>query len=67
MKREDLVLHDYYVNIKTGKLYLLIDFVKHSEDLSELVLYQSATTDQVWVRPLELFLEKFRPEDEDDS
>ena len=45
-----------------GKLYELIDIVRHSETLEELVLYKPLYAskefpDQMWVRPKEMFFE----------
>jgi hypothetical protein len=50
-----------YMNKKTKNIYLVLDFVKHSETLEDMVLYSRASgnDDTHWVRPLELFKEKF--------
>ena len=44
-----------------GPLYIVIDFVRHSEKLEEMVLYESQYDNELgklWVRPLEMFTEK---------
>lgn len=46
-----------------GNLYELIDIVRHSETLEEMVLYQPLYVSkdfpgQMWVRPLKMFFEK---------
>lgn len=46
-----------------GNKYEVIDIVRHSETLGELVLYKplyksKEFPNQLWVRPLEMFLEK---------
>lgn len=43
-----------------GKRYRLIDVVRHSETLEELVLYETLYENnlgKLWVRPKEMFLE----------
>lgn len=45
-----------------GNLYELIDIVRHSETLEEMVLYKPLYNnkdfpDQMWVRPKEMFFE----------
>ncbi len=46
-----------------GKLYEVLGTVRHSETLEELVLYNALYDspefgkDQLWVRPVEMFLE----------
>ena len=54
----------YYRHFK-GNKYLVIGTAKHSETLEELVVYVSLyenETSQIWVRPVELFLEKIERE-----
>lgn len=41
-----------------GGLYEVIGLAKHSETLEELVVYKHLDTDEIWVRPKEMFLEK---------
>ena len=39
-----------------GGLYTVIGIARHSEDLSQLVVYRSEKDDnKLWVRPLEMF------------
>jgi len=43
-----------------GKTYRLIDKVRHSESLEEMVLYETLYENQLgklWVRPLKMFFE----------
>ena len=45
-----------------GNLYKVIDIVRHSETLEEMVLYKPLYEskdfpDQMWVRPLKMFIE----------
>ncbi len=43
-----------------GKIYKLIDVVRHSETLEELVLYETLYENELgklWVRPKQMFLE----------
>lgn len=50
-----------YEHSKSGKLYRVIDIVKHSETLEDLVLYESLYKNpksKYWVRPKKMFLEK---------
>ena len=42
-----------------GKDYLVLHLAKHSETLEDLVVYQALYGERgIWVRPLEMFLEK---------
>lgn len=44
-----------------GGLYRVIDIVKHSENLEDLVLYETLYDNprsKLWVRPLKMFVEK---------
>ncbi|HRN86526.1 MAG TPA: DUF1653 domain-containing protein [Candidatus Dojkabacteria bacterium] len=44
-----------------GKKYLALGLAKHSESLEDLVVYISLyenETSQLWVRPLDMFLEE---------
>ena len=40
-----------------GHIYKIIAIAKHSETLEELVVYQNIETNDVWVRPIEMFKE----------
>ncbi len=42
-----------------GKEYLVLYIAKHSETLEDMVVYQALYGERgIWVRPLEMFLEK---------
>lgn len=55
----------YYRNKKTRQRYKFIKFAYHSETKEEMVIYQEMHDNfYTWVRPLDLFLEKFEPYEE---
>jgi len=45
-----------YEHFKGGK-YEVIGFAKHSETLEKMVLYKHEGEEELWVRPLSMFLE----------
>ena len=50
-----------YRHSKTGNFYRVIAIAKHSETLEALVVYECLydnPSSKVWVRPLQMFLEK---------
>jgi hypothetical protein len=56
-RAETLIVGGVYEHY-SGKKYNLIGVAHHSEDLSELVVYQAQYGNKlIWVRPLEMFLE----------
>jgi hypothetical protein len=57
--KEELVIDGIYQHYK-GKKYRLINVVRHSETLEELVMYETLYENELgkfWVRPKEMFLE----------
>lgn len=48
-----------YRNIKTGNEYYVSAIAKHSETEELMVVYCLHSDAQIWVRPLELFKQKF--------
>lgn len=47
-------------NNKTGNYYEVIDIALHSETVEKIVMYKPvAEPDSVWVRPYDLFFQKF--------
>lgn len=51
-----------YRNKKTGNHYYVLEKGKHTETQEDLVIYvrlDDIEHEQIWVRPLELFKEKF--------
>lgn len=64
LKRSPLVKNGIYRHYK-GKNYRLIDVVRHSETLEEMVLYETLYQNDLgslWVRPLEMFLGSIQSE-----
>lgn len=41
-----------------GNRYKLLYIARHSETLEELVVYQALYDGSIWVRPLQMFIEK---------
>lgn len=51
-----------YRHTKTGKLYRVLGVARHSETQEELVVYECLydnPTSKLWVRPLEMFTQRF--------
>ena len=58
-QQNNLVKGGYYRHYK-NKDYRVIDIVRHSESLEELVLYEALYQNdlgKLWVRPLKMFIE----------
>jgi hypothetical protein len=51
----------YFKHYKTGKIYRLIGFARHSETEEELVIYESSTGG-MWARPKKMFFETVQHE-----
>ncbi|MEZ4740866.1 MAG: DUF1653 domain-containing protein [Bdellovibrionota bacterium] len=59
MNQEKIIKDGIYQHHK-GRKYKLIDIVRHSETLEELVLYETLYENNIgklWVRPKNMFLE----------
>lgn len=57
-EKETIKLGQKYRHFK-GKEYRVLYLAKHSETLEDMVVYQPLYGDMgIWVRPLEMFLEK---------
>lgn len=41
-----------------GNYYYILEIARHSETEEEMVVYKGIYNDQVWVRPLNMFMEK---------
>lgn len=57
-----------YKHSKTGNLYCVIFFAKHSETLEDLVVYEALYDNpegKIWVRPLVMFSETVNINGED--
>jgi hypothetical protein len=59
---EKVVSGSLYRNKKTSNLYYVLAQGKHSETLEDMVIYKrhGDVDNTVWIRPLELFKEKFQ-------
>ncbi len=58
MNQSEIKIGKKYRHFK-GNEYLILHLAKHSETMEPLVVYQALYGDYgVWVRPLEMFLEK---------
>lgn len=56
-KKSGLVINGVYRHYK-GQTYKVLYVARHSEDLSDYVVYQALYGDYgVWIRPLAMFLE----------
>ena len=65
---------DIWINKKTGHRYRVLEIARHTEDSSDLVIYQSAAyrsievlqevTEKVEAKPYDLFLEEFTKKDD---
>lgn len=47
-----------------GGIYKVLGTAKHSESLEEMVLYQSQKDQGLWVRPLKMFLDTVKHNNE---
>lgn len=57
----DIKINGLYQNIKNKQLYKIIQLATHSETLEPMVVYMALYSPyKIWVRPLELFFEKFQ-------
>ncbi len=57
--KENIVLNGVYKHYK-GKKYKLLNIIRHSETLEELVMYEALYKNdlgQLWVRPKNMFFE----------
>ncbi len=52
-----IVANGLYRHFKGG-YYTIIGLAKHSETQEELVVYRSCSGHGIWVRPIDMFLEK---------
>lgn len=59
---DDLIIGGVYQHYK-GKNYIVRDLARHSETMEWLVVYECLYENpesKIWVRPLVLFLQKFK-------
>ena len=55
-KMQKIEIGKTYLHYKGG-IYKIINFAKHSETQEEMIVYQSQTTKDVWVRPKRMWSE----------
>ena len=53
---QEITIGKIYRHYK-GNLYKIIAFAKHSETVEDMIVYQSVETDDVWVRPRNMWNE----------
>lgn len=54
MKEQKIEIGKIYKHYK-GNLYKIIAFAKHSETEEDMIVYKSLKTDDVWVRPANMW------------
>ena len=57
MNNLEVVVGGIYKHFKGFKI-LVITIAKHSETLEKMIVYKHLDTDEIWVRPYELFVSK---------
>lgn len=55
-KNRKVQINKTYQHFKGG-LYIVEDIARHSETQMEMVVYRSLKTGELWVRPVEMFLD----------
>ena len=50
----EVLLNRVYKHYK-GNIYKVIAFASHSETLERMIVYQSITNDDIWVRPYKMW------------
>lgn len=53
---QEIAVGKFYKHYK-GNLYKIIALGKHSENLEEMIVYQSAKDGQIWIRPKSMWNE----------
>lgn len=53
---QEIAVGKFYKHYK-GNLYKIIALGKHSENLEEMIVYQSVKDDQIWIRPKSMWNE----------
>ena len=53
---QEIVVGKFYKHYK-GNLYKIIALGKHSENLEEMIVYQSVKDGQIWIRPKSMWNE----------
>ena len=53
---QEITIGKIYKHYK-GKLYKIINFAKHTETTEDMIVYQSAKTGEIWVRPKNMWNE----------
>ena len=57
MTRKSMQIKNGIYQHYKGHKYRVLGVAKHSESLEELVVYQSLDNNDLWVRPIKMFLE----------
>lgn len=53
---QEITIGQTYKHYK-GNIYKIINFAKHSETCEDMIVYQSVTNGDIWVRPYEMWNE----------
>lgn len=53
---QEIAVEKFYKHYK-GNLYKIIALGKHSENLEEMIVYQSVKDGQIWIRPKSMWNE----------
>ena len=53
---QEITVGNFYKHYK-GNLYKIIALGKHSENLEEMIVYQSVKDGQIWIRPKSMWNE----------
>lgn len=53
---QEITVGKFYKHYK-GNLYKIIELGKHSENLEEMIVYQSVKDGQIWIRPKSMWNE----------
>ena len=53
---QEITIGKIYRHYK-GNIYKIINFAKHSETCEDMIVYQSVTNGDIWVRPYEMWNE----------
>jgi hypothetical protein len=60
--RQRIIVGGVYRHFKEGALYKVLHLAMDSETQTEVVVYQSIATGQIWVRPSTMWFDAIPPE-----